>query len=128
MAQVTLDYGGRVPQRTLEKSELYKLVTQAINRFAKVAAYLRQPEIQKLVPQPAKEILDLLDELLDTTHASFLQYTTRSATKIRKVFDNIKPFIFGRTPMKMALEHAKKIFDQAKVDQKVHYSLRWNVW
>ena len=114
---------GDVSQSTVQESELYKLVHKAINRFAIVIAYLKQPQVQKPLSQPVKEVSDLLDELLDTTRDSSSQYTTESSTTIRRLFDHIKPFIFGGTPMKKALDHAKEIFDQAKVDQKVLFIL-----
>ena len=61
---------GDVSQDTIKESELYKLVHEAINRFARVTAYLKQPEIQKPVPRPVKEVSDLLDEfwILHVTH------------------------------------------------------------
>ena len=114
---------GDVSLSTVEESELYKLVHKAINRFAIVTAHLKQPQIQKPSPQPVKEVSDLLDELLDTTRDSSSQSTTESSTTIRRLFDHIKPFIFGGTPMKKALEHAKEIFDRATVDQKVLFIL-----
>ena len=111
-------------QSKIEKSELYKLVHDVINRFANVTAYLKQPQIQRPVPQPAKEVSDLLDELLDdSTRGSSRKYTKESSTKIRRLFEHIKPFIFGGTPMKKALNHAKEIFDEAKVDQKALFIL-----
>lgn len=114
---------GDVSQSTVEESELHKLVHEAVNRFATVTAYLQRPEVQKPVPRPVKEVSDLLDELLDTTRESSSQYSTESSTTIRKLFDYIKPFIFGGTPMRKALKHAKEIFDQANVDQKVLFIL-----
>ena len=54
---------GDVSENKVKESELYKLAHEAINRFATVTAYLKQPEIQKLVPRPVKEVSDLLDEL-----------------------------------------------------------------
>ena len=113
---------GDVSQNTVEESELYKLVHQAVNRFAKVTAYLKQPDIRKPVPRPADEVSKLLDKLLDTTRDSS-SGSTESSTTIRKLFDYIKPFIFGGTPMAEALEHAKEIFDQAKEDQKILFIL-----
>lgn len=114
---------GDVSRNTVEESELHKLVHQAVNRFANVTAYIKQPEIQKPVPRPVKEVSDLLDELLDTTRDSSSQHSEESSTTIEKLFDHIKPFIFGGTPMKKAFEHAKEIFDQAEVDQKVLFVL-----
>ena len=114
---------GDVSQNTVNESELYKLVHEAINRFSRVTAYLKQPEIQKPVPRPVKEVSDLLDELLDTTRDSSSQCSAESSTTIKKLFDYIKPFIFGGTPMFRALQHAKEIFDQAKEDQKVLFIL-----
>ena len=113
---------GDVSQSTVEESELHKLVHQAVNRFAKVTAYLKQPDIRKPVPRPADEVSKLLDKLLDTTRDSS-SGSTDSSTTIRKLFDYIKPFIFGGTPMAEALEHAKEIFDQAKEDQKILFIL-----
>ena len=113
---------GDVSQSTVKESELYKLVHQAVNRFAKVTAYLKQPDNRKPVPRPVKEVSDLLDKLLDTTRDS-PSGSTESSTTIRKLFDYIKPFIFGGTPMAEALEHAKEIFDQAKGYQKILFIL-----
>ena len=110
-----------VSQRTIEESELYKLAHDVINRFANVVAYLKQ--IQRPVPQPAKEVSDLLDELLDATCDSSSRYTKKTSTTIAKLFDHIKHFIFGGTPMKKALMHAKEVFDQAKADQNVLFIL-----
>ena len=110
-----------VSQRTIEESELYKLAHDVINRFANVVAYLKQ--IQRPEPQPAKEVSDLLDELLDATRDSSSQYTKESSTTIARLFDHMKHFIFGGTPMTKALNHAKEIFDEAKVDQKVLFIL-----
>ena len=114
---------GDVSQRKVENSELHHLVHEAVNRFAKVTAYLKQPQIRKPVPQPVKEVSDLLDRLLDATHESSSKYTEESSTTIKKLFDYIKPFIFGGTPMVKALTHAKEIFDVAKEDQKILFIL-----
>ena len=113
---------GDVSQSTIEESELYKLVHQAVNRFSKVTAYLKQPDVQKPVPRPANEVSELLDKLLNTTRDSS-SGSTESSTTIRKLLDYIKPFIYGGTPMVEALQHAKEIFDQAKEDQKILFIL-----
>ena len=113
---------GDVSQSTVEESELYKLVHQAVNRFAKATAYLKQPDVRKPVPRFANEVSDLLDKLLDTTRDSS-SGSTESSTTIRKLLDYIKPFIYGGTPMVEALRHAKEIFDQAQEDQKILFIL-----
>lgn len=115
---------GDVSQRTVEQSELHKLVHTAVNRFAKVTAYLKQPDVRNPAPRPANEVSELLDKLLDTTRdSSSSSGSTESSTTIRKLFDYIKPFIYGGTPMVEALQHAKEIFDQAKDDQKILFIL-----
>ena len=113
---------GDVSQETVEQSELHKLVHQAVNRFAKATAYLKQLDIRKPVPRPANEVSQLLDKLLDTTRDSS-SGSTESSTTIRKLLGYIKPFIFGGTPMVEALQHAKEIFDQATEDQKILFIL-----
>ena len=114
---------GDVSPSTVENSELHDLVHEAVNRFAKVTAYLKQPQIRKPVPRPVEEVSDLLDKLLDATHESSSKHTEESSTTIKKLFDYIKPFIFGGTPMAEALRHAKEIFDVAKEDQKILFIL-----
>lgn len=43
--------------------------------------------------------------------------------QVSDLFDYLKPFIFGSTPMVKSLNHAKNIFYQSKADQKVLFIL-----
>ena len=61
---------------------------------------------QKLKPHPAKYVSNLLGSVLQENKEA-------SSSRIHKIIDSLKPYIYGRTPMVKALREAKEIFDNS---------------
>ena len=90
------------------ESEVHQFARNVIDRF-----WQQQPR-----PRPVREVSKKLEDLLGGPSSSDEQSLH---AKIDEVIEEIRPFIYGGTPMRKALTCAQAIFEESKEDHKVLY-------